>query len=148
MFCATCGAGLPPGISFCNRCGASLKDHWQKSGGAIAAFIGGVSLIAIVGLGILLGGALTLSREAQLKDELIGVFMMFTFFIVFLTEIFLVRQMSRYISALRNKKDLPVAGMAAMESPPAPQRRLPEPVSSVTENTTRTLEYSRTEQSQ
>jgi hypothetical protein len=25
MYCSSCGAAMPPGLSFCNRCGADLR---------------------------------------------------------------------------------------------------------------------------
>jgi hypothetical protein len=72
--------------------------------------------------------------------------MLFTFLIVLITELLLVRQLSRLTSANQAKAiDAPQpVGMLGEFQPPQP-RTLADPVASVTENTTRTLEYSRNE---
>jgi len=148
MYCAHCGTPLTQGLSYCNRCGANLKEHTEVSTGAVSAFLTAITLIGLGGLGIMFGGALVLRRGANLGQELIGFFMLFTFMIVSLTEIMLVRNLSKLTAAgEKQKKNYFPA------PPPIPQdlrlsqgMPLGEPVSSVTENTTRTLEYIRREQ--
>lgn len=146
MYCSACGTPLAPGLSFCNRCGMSLKGE-QKQTGAITAFLIAITLIGTIGLGIMLGGALSLTNEAHLKEELVGFFMLFTFLIVLVTEILLVRQLSRLTATNQTKTiaaPLPQAAVTGEFRPPQP-RALAEPIPSVTESTTRTLEYSRNE---
>jgi len=149
MYCSACGTPLAAGLSFCNRCGMGLKErHEHKQTGAITAFLIAITLIGISGLGIMLGGALTLTNEAHLKEELVGFFMLFTFLIVLITEILLVRQLSRLTGAKQAKAidaPPPVAMPGEFRSPQP--LSLTEPGPSVTENTTRTLEYSRREPS-
>lgn len=151
MFCSTCGIAITPGLSFCNRCGASLKERTESvtRTGAITAFLTAITLIAIVGLGIMLGGALALKREAALGEDVVGMFMFFTFFIVSLIEFFLVRQLSKLTGTTEIKRvsSPPAATMPnELRTAQAAQARgLPEAMPSVTENTTRTLEYSRNE---
>lgn len=149
MYCSACGTPLAPGLSYCNRCGMSLRERSErKQTGAIIAFLTAITLIGTIGMGIMLGGAVTLTNEAHLKEELVGFFMLFTFLIVASTEILLVRQLSRLTGANQTKAiDAPQqVGMPAEFRAPQP-RTLPEPTPSVTENTTRTLEYSRNEPS-
>ena len=149
MYCSGCGSPLAPGLSYCNRCGMSLKERSEpKQTGAIAAFLAAITFIGVCGLGIMFGGALTLSNEAHLKQELVGFFMLFTFLIVIVTEFLLVRQLSRF-TATHQTKVIETAQQPAIGNEfraPLP-RALAEPLASVTENTTRTLEYSRTEPS-
>ncbi len=147
MYCSACGTPLAPGLSYCNRCGMSLKERGdQKQTGAITAFLIAITLIGVIGLGIMLGGALTLTNEAHLKEELVGFFMLFTFLIVGITEIMLVRQLSRLTGTKQTKTIEPPQHLAMPNELRQPQpRTLPEPIPSVTENTTRTLEYSRHE---
>ena len=146
MYCVNCGTPLATGLSFCNRCGNSLKERAKSTNTAsITAFLTAITLLGIVGLGIMLGGSLAL-REAGLSQELIGIFMLFTFLIVCLTETMLIRQLSRLTSANESRKSLPPMQQAPYELRPPSAVSLGEPVSSVTENTTRTLEYSRREQ--
>jgi predicted nucleic acid-binding Zn ribbon protein len=140
MYCSACGSVLAPGNSFCNRCGMSLKERSEARSAPIVAFLTAITLLGIVGLGIMLGGALTLSRETDLHEGLIGFFMLFTFLIVAITEILLVRQLSRFTASTKTAEPSRQAAFAP-EFQTAP-RALAEPLQSVTENTTRTLEYS------
>ena len=148
MYCATCGTPLAPGLSYCNRCGANLKERSESHTGPIAAFLTAITLIGLIGMGIMLGGMLTLSREAHLGEPIVGFYMLFAFLIVAITEILLVRQLSRFTSSPERKViDIPQQLSPSMPSElrqPQP-RTLAEPMPSVTENTTRTLEYSRHE---
>lgn len=145
MYCAHCGTPLTQGLSYCNRCGANLKEHTEVSTGAISAFLTAITLIGIGGLAIMLAGALVLRRGANLSQDLIGFFMLFTFMIVGMTEILLVRNLSRLTSA-REKKSFPTQPPVQQDLRLTQGTSLGEPVPSVTENTTRTLEYIRREQ--
>jgi predicted nucleic acid-binding Zn ribbon protein len=146
MFCSTCGTTITPGLSFCNRCGASLKEHTETTvrTGAIVAFLLAITIIGIGGLGIMLGGAVTLKRDAALGEDVVGMFMFFTFFILSITEFFLVRQLSKLIGGTESKRvSMPTPMPNELRA--AQARGLPEAMPSVTENTTRTLEYLRNE---
>jgi len=147
MYCANCGTPRTQGLSYCNRCGADLREYVESSNtGAITAFLTAITLLGVSGLAIMLAGAVVLRRGANLSQDLIGFFMLFTFLIVSITEIMLVRNLSKLSGSTERKNSLP--------APPPMQHdlRLPqgtplgEPVGSVTENTTRTLEYVRREQ--
>lgn len=145
MYCANCGTQLVQGLSYCNRCGFDLRERTESNTASITAFLTAITLIGIVGLGTMFGGALVLRRGALLSQELIGVFMLFTFLITTLTEFMLVRNLSRLTSPKEGK-------IRPLPPPLTNDLRLPqhsgpgEPVPSVTENTTRTLEYARREQ--
>ena len=142
MFCSNCGTPRAQGLSYCNRCGADLRDRKQSSNtGAISAVLTAITILGIVGLGIMLGGALVLRKEAGLSQDIIGVFMLFTFLIVILTEFMLVRNLSKLTSSTQEstKYSLPPPPVNDLRLPPA--RNLGEPVPSVTENTTHTLDY-------
>ena len=146
MYCATCGTPIAPGLSYCNRCGSSLKERTDTKTGAITAFLTAITLIGIIGLGIMLGGAIALRKEANVGEDVMGFFMFLTFFVVGLTEFLLIRQLSKLTGSLERKViDTPQYPVMQNELRPAQPRSLAEPVSSVTENTTRTLEYSRNE---
>jgi hypothetical protein len=144
MYCSACGNPLSPGLSYCNRCGTNLSQRNDSKKGSINGFLIAITLIGVVGLGIMLGGAISLRNEAHLNEELIGIFMLFTFMTVISTEVLLVRQLSRFT---KESKEIPAAPFNPIpnELPPAHARSLAEPVTSVTEHTTRTLEYARSE---
>jgi hypothetical protein len=142
MYCANCGTPRTQGLSYCNRCGADLRERVESSNtGAITALLSAITVLGVGGLAIMLLGAVILRKGAALSQDLIALFMLFAFLIVSLTEIMLVRNLSKLSGSTERRKSLP--------APPPTQHdlRLPqatplgEPVASVTENTTRTLEY-------
>ena len=146
MYCSHCGTPVTSGLSFCNRCGAGLKERSEpKNTVAITALLTAITLLGICGLGIMLGGALVLRKEAGLGPEVIGVFMLFTFLIVLVTEFMLVRNVSRLTGPSVKQPKLTPAQQPPLELRPPTASSLGEPVGSVTENTTRTLEYARRE---
>jgi predicted nucleic acid-binding Zn ribbon protein len=146
MYCSACGNPLSPGLSFCNRCGTSLKERSESKTSPIIAFLTAITLIGVTGLGIMLGGAMALKNEAHLDEMLIGFFMLFTFSIVTITEVLLVRQLSRFTGEPKQVfLPAPQQTVIQNELPPAQVHNFAEPVTSVTENTTRTLEYARNE---
>lgn len=146
MYCQFCGTPRVHGLSYCNRCGADLRERKESTRtGAISAMLTAITLLGIAGLGIMLGGSLALRKEAGLPYELIGVFMVLTFLIVSITEFMLVRNLSKLTSATENKSHyLPAPPMHQDMRLPA-AGSLGEPVPSVVENTTRTLDYVRRE---
>jgi len=144
MYCANCGTQLVPGLSYCNRCGFDLRERTESNTGVVSAFLSAITILGAAGLAILFGGALVLKKKAQLAPELIGVFMTFTFLLVSLIEFMLIKNLSKLIGSKEGK-------MRSLAPPVTNELRLPqhstlgEPVPSVTENTTRTLEYARRE---
>jgi hypothetical protein len=112
--------------------------------GAISAFLTAITVLGLGGLAIMLGGAILLRKEAGLAHELIGFFMLFTFLIVSVTEFMLVRNLTK-LSAPKESPSRPLPPVTNDLRLPQ-QSTLGEPVPSVTENTTRTLEYARREQ--
>ena len=146
MYCANCGTPLAPGLSYCNRCGTNLKERSESHTGSIAAFLTAITLVGLIGMGIMLGGMVTLSTEAHLGEPIVGFYMLFTFLIVAITEILLIRQLSRLTGSSEPKViDFSPQPTIPGEFRPVQPRTLAEPMQSVTENTTRTLDYSRNE---
>ena len=149
MYCANCGTALTQGLSYCNRCGMNLKERSETNTGAIGAFLTAITIIAIVGLSIMLGGAVILRKEALASPDLVGIFMLFVFLITAVTELMLIRNLSKLFSSNERTKYQP---QPPQQLPTSHDLRLSqgtplgEPVPSVTENTTRTLEYARREQ--
>ena len=144
MYCSTCGLQTSPGLSYCNRCGANLKSRDESPNANVAAYLTTISIVALAGLGIMLGGALVLKNKAHLEGEIIGPFMAMAFLVVMTIEIYLCRQLSR-LTTTSEKIATPVPPpIASIQNELGAQqkRALHEPLPSVTENTTRTLEYS------
>ena len=82
-------------------------------------------------------------KEAGLPVELVGFFMLFTFVIVALIEIMLVRNLSKLMGSAERTQNLPTAPQPPLELRPPTTTEFGEPIGSVTDNTTRTLEYAR-----
>lgn len=152
MYCSTCGIPVAAELSFCKRCGTSLnKERGASEEKSLAGgLITGVVLVAVLGLGIMCGGAIALKKGAELQEPAVVFFMILSFAIVGFVELFLVRQLTRLVGGGRDQKRMsesvqPLfqpALVPASEVRAAHLRTLPEPISSVTENTTRTLEHS------
>jgi len=143
MYCTNCAAPISSGLSYCNRCGASLKEREtsRSNTAAISAFLTAITVIGVFGLLIMLGGAVLLRKEAGLSQDLIGVFMLFTFLVTAVSEVMLIRQLSRLTSSSENARSLPPVQTPQYELRSAPV----EPIASVTDSTTRTLEYAKRE---
>ena len=150
MYCSACGSPVTPGLKFCNRCGMSLgKDELESShAGITTALITSIVIVGIGGLGIMLAGALNLKTNGQLGNDAVAIFMFLTFLLVAMVELFLLRQLSRVLGtgSKTRQADQPQplfqpASASTNELRATPLRALPEPIPSVTENTTRTLEH-------
>ena len=151
MYCSTCGTPAATGLSFCNRCGNNLdKERGEKKEVAVSGYLlSGVVLVALLGLGIIFGGSIALKKGGDFSNDLVGLFMVLSFAIVGLVELILTRQLSRVLGA-GNKQERLNQGTAQPLFQPAQVsvnemratqlRGLAEPIPSVTENTTRTLE--------
>ena len=147
MYCAGCGTPLAAGLSYCNRCGMNLRERSEAKPTPVNSYLTAITILGIGGLSLMLGGALALKNGGNFNEEMIGVFMVMTFLIVTIVELSLCRQLSR-LNRAAEKRETSVQ----MMPPGIPNeirgqqaRALGEPVSSVTENTTRTLQYSRNE---
>ena len=71
MYCANCAAPLTQGLSYCNRCGANLKEKEPipTNTGAISAFLTAITVIAAIGLGIMFGGDPRGIRVIRFTDD-------------------------------------------------------------------------------
>ena len=152
MYCSTCATPLTPGLSYCNRCGANLKEREDHPTTSVSGYLTAIVAIAVAGFGLILGGAIALKNGAQFSQDLIGFFMFMCFLIIGLVEFSLLRQLSR-VSGSKEKKRLTAPPQihvpADFRATPDPRelqaRPLSDQVPSVTENTTRTLGYSHNE---
>ena len=141
MYCTSCGAQLAQGVSFCNRCGVNQRERTESNTTVVSAFLTAITILGAGGLFVMLFGSVILRRKAQMDQEFIGIFLTFTFLLVSLIEFMLIRNLSKLLT--QQKETQP----RAFSPPVTNDLRLPqhstlgEPVPSVTENTTRTLEY-------
>ena len=152
MYCSTCGTALSPDLSFCNRCGTQLRkerpaDHERS----LASYlVTGIVLVAVLGLSLIIGGAIALRTAGQFHENVVAFFMAMSFLIVGSVEFMLTRQLSRVLGKDREQKQLEQAQQPLFQPAVVPANELRmahlraagEPITSVTENTTRTLQSS------
>jgi cytochrome bd-type quinol oxidase subunit 2 len=150
MYCQTCGVELANALSYCNKCGANLGALKVQDQADTAATMIDTLLWVIVGTTITLLvmglGALVLINEGEINERLGTACVILTFVTLVLLEGVLVWRflhLSRgadKIRAVPQPKDL-----TTDELDPLTERALQAPlapVSSVTEETTRSLEPS------
>jgi hypothetical protein len=141
MYCQSCGTPVTAALSYCNRCGAGLRERAQpRNSGTIIALLSAITLLGLGGMGIMVGGSIAL-KEAGLPPGLVVFFMFFIFVITAVTEFFLVRTLSRLTNGAETRPSLFNAQEKPLELRSPAAASFGEPFGSVTDNTTRTLGY-------
>lgn len=148
MHCPTCGAQTAQAVSYCNRCGANLSLVKNEGGSkalgrTIDNVLGSMVSTAIPILGLILG-ALVLMKKGHIAEELGIVFVLLSTLTLLVLEGFFVGQLRRLNKGVQEVVDtaqpkdfkteeLGARNVRALAAPV-------EPLTSVTEHTTRTLE--------
>jgi hypothetical protein len=150
MYCQTCGGRLAQSLSYCNHCGANLstlkvQGQVGTTGTAIDTLLWVIVGTTITLLGMALG-ALVLINNGQINERLGMAFVILTFVTLLVSDGVLVW---RLLSLNRVAKEIDAAPrlneLSTEDSTPSTVRALDEhlePVSSVTEHTTRAFEPS------
>src|SRR6185436_10107088 len=150
MYCQTCGSQLAQPLSYCNHCGADLGTLKVQGQPGTAETAIDTLLWVIVGTTItLLGmalGALVLIKHGAINERLGMAFVILTFISLVVAEAVLVWRLLHLNRAAKETGVVPqISDLSTEEPNPVTARALHEPlepVSSVTEQTTRTLEPS------
>lgn len=139
MYCSTCGVAVSQDLSFCNYCGGQLnrsespaKPHIRPETlvfGMLATFVFG--MIAII---LLLG---MLKSVLQLPVEAVLMIAAVPFALILILETVFTRLLLRHKSELRPDRSVGSKPRSTNELDAAHPYALPEPIPSVTENTTR-----------
>lgn len=146
MYCQHCGAETNRELNYCSRCGASTAPetalvpiNLTKPTLAIGLT---VALITLGGFGLLISGAVKLAEVFKVPDPIMAILVLGIFTIVF-CDIMLLRMLSRIINASlqAGKEKAALPKQVNRERDTSRQLNPPqfEPVSSVTEHTTRTF---------
>ena len=155
MYCQTCGTEIQPGLNYCNRCGAPVNSPASPVrevavpvdiSGPVRWVSATVLLTMFVGFGILF---IALSEFASrgLRGDAIAAMAFMGLFTVLLTELSLIRLLSRLVGASKERglltqikksknKELHHATPQFIQPPAAAYNG---PIPSVTEHTTRTF---------
>ena len=150
MYCHTCGARLAQALSYCNHCGANLstlkvQDQVGTAGTAIDTLLWVIVGTTITLLGMALG-ALVLMKNGAINERLGMAFVILTFVTLVLLEGVLVWRLLHLNRGAEEIRTVPqLNDLSTEELDPLTARALDEPlepVSSVTEQTTRAFEPS------
>jgi hypothetical protein len=146
MYCPSCGAESALELNYCNRCGANMASSIVPAREIVpvsltkpAVAIGLTTLLLTLGgFGVLVVGAINLALVLKDPDIIIPL-IMFGMITILVSDVMLIRLLSRIIRASLDTK--PIAQLprpAVKETPRQLSPRL-ESVPSVTEHTTRTF---------
>lgn len=148
MFCPSCGAEYAIGLNYCNRCGANLNTSGGQADLAPVnvtkptIVIGlTVMILTLGGFAAVIEGATKLGHVFQQNDPVVATIFM-GMVTIMVADIMLLTQLSRLINAALNRpaqpKKLPKQESVKQIAAPVPGSF--NPISSVTDHTTRTLD--------
>jgi hypothetical protein len=154
MYCPSCGTEYTIELKYCNRCGANLNTELATQSQLApvsltkpAIVLGAIlTLLTLGGFGILISGAVELSRAARLDPDGITGIVITGMLAILITDIFLVRLLTKIINTslssgmlTQPRRSGALANPSLVQLPqPATARR--QGVPSVTEGTTRFFE--------
>ena len=144
MYCANCGSSINETLKYCKSCGVRLvREAGNDSANSMfRGLLTTVSLVSVFGFGILVA-LLSLLLKGEMKSEVV-VMITFAYLTVLLGICFmLLRQVPKLIDAKLNKANqtpdlIQPAQISSRSTAQFEEYR--EPVRSVIDNTTRTLE--------
>lgn len=145
MYCPSCGNESVQELRYCNRCGASLSltGALEKPKSTVAIIVLSIMIMSITlgGMGIILAALVELKRSG-FGEDIMGLFMIFSFLIIGIIDVVLARQISRLLNASAQPGQSSTPKRTAATEPDSPRQigAMNEPVPSVTENTTRKFE--------
>src|SRR5687767_7099762 len=146
MFCPSCGAEQNQKLSYCNRCGANLKPN--ESGVPPAKLVSAawavslaVAFVTLGGFGMIFGLVFTLiNRGMSLSGGGIGLVILSSL-IILAIDWLLIRQLSRVLDLPRAARETATVSQTALDEDSPTLLAAPhQPVSSITDRTTRTFE--------
>ena len=146
MYCPSCGAESALELNYCNRCGANMASSIAPAREIVpvsltkpAVAIGLTTLLLTLGgFGLLIVGAINLALVLKDPDIIIPL-IMFGMITILVSDIMLIRLLSRIIRASLDTKPIAQLPKPAVKEVPRQLSPRLEPVPSVTEHTTRTF---------
>src|SRR5436190_8072974 len=145
MYCSSCSAVVPEGLSYCNNCGAKLRGEkgaspTKSSEVKPESLVWGMVAVLVFGFAAIVFLLMAMKMVGLNVGQILA-FMILSFLIMLLVEGVFIWQFVRRKPGAEGTGDTALAKGQAMKQLDAAQSRiLPEPVPSVTEHTTRTLE--------
>jgi len=144
MYCSSCGATVPRELSYCNHCGARLVGAKDEAFSGTAGFTPDSLIWAIVGvfvcgLGSIIG-LIAVMKNYGLNDGLMNAAVVSIFLLMLVIEAVFIGLLMGKSRGKEKKQSGRLKEKATKELEPAQPRALPEPLTSVTEHTTRAFE--------
>src|SRR5262245_34677654 len=143
MYCSTCGVTVAPGLSYCNHCGAKLnRSEVVKKSPEFRPepLLGAITFVFVFGLAAITMLVGVMKAVLEVASGVIIGFALLSFLLMFVIEAVFIRMLVRRSRAANEEKQ------PSLEIPYATKElgaervgKLPEPVPSVTEHTTRTI---------
>ena len=144
MYCSSCGGSVPPGLSYCNRCGADLRPKESEdpkrslSPNFLVAGMVFVTIFGLIAVTMLMG---VMSQMLRASDGLINGFAAVAFLAILLVDAlfaFLLLRSKKSAGESADVVQLKESIRAELQA--TPTSGLAQPAGSVTDHTTRTLE--------
>jgi hypothetical protein len=143
MYCSSCGAAVPPGVSYCNRCGTELSAKGKSPLGMPLEFlVWAIVAVAVLGLGVNIGLMALLKESLHLETGVIlgiSLVCLLPFFVAEAVFLWLLMRSQRSPKQQINQPRT----ITTSELDAAQPRVLQAPSPSITEHTTHTLEPAR-----
>ena len=144
MYCSTCGSAVAQNLSYCSRCGAKLRS--AEAPLSLDSLVWAVVSLLVAGVGVIIGLMAVMKNVVGFHEGIIIVVTALSFLALLTAEGVLLRMLLGGWKHAREAYDLvPPKEQKTRGLTEARPGELPEPVPSVTEQTTRTFEpaYSR-----
>lgn len=144
MYCSSCGGAVEAGLTYCNHCGGRLGSAKIEGNGKPTelfpdSLIWAIVTVFIVGLGCLIG-LMAVMKDSNFPQGTILGFCLLILLMTIAVEAVLILMLRRTNASKLVDNTERLASRKTKELGAARQQGLPEPVPSVTEHTTRTLE--------
>ena len=139
MYCSTCGVALAQGLSYCNYCGAKLGGKADSAELRPESLLGTIAALFIFGLAVITVLMGVMKSVLGLPVERILAFSLLPFIVLLILEGIFLRLLLSGKKRLRHTS-ASLKSQVTNELDAAHARALPEPVPSVTEQTTRAFD--------
>lgn len=151
MYCSSCGKSINPDLRYCNHCGARLNDDpgvgkMKIPQSSFNLMVIGLLGLPIAGIGVIIGLLSVMKKELGFGDEMIGIVAVMCISLLVLAELGLLWLLWSSTRTPKHTAERPNPNV--LSAPDIVFKGLPEsriepinnPVPSVTEHTTKTLD--------
>ena len=144
MYCSSCGGAVTPGLTYCNHCGGNVRETKESVAKVLTAtpdnVVWAIVGVFVVGLGSIMG-LMAILKEFNAHIGEVMVFSLAVFLLMLVVEsVFISLLFSRKSEGKEVGESQRLKEETTKELEAAQPRVIAEPLSSVTEHTTRAFE--------